>query len=166
MGCVRSGGPATATQVVPSLGTQLTAHLHGAAKALQWQQLHILPTLHLSQCHKQASVPRGSPACLDVPDERQSLYCFPPGTLRSWAGAFLTPASPQVFSSSTQWGFTGLKILSLKMPKWIPHVQILKDIKGERHTWTDNTLLGLVYRGLACNFPHFHSNKKRSLWLV
>lgn len=72
----------------------------------------------------------------------------------------------KVLTSSTQWGFIGLKMLSPKMPKWIPHVQILKDIQSERHTWTDNTLSGLVCGGLACNFPHFHSNKKKSLWLV
>lgn len=115
-----------------------------------------------SKAIKQAPVPRVSPACLDMIDESQSLYCFPPWDTEILSSCFSHSCLTRrlFFSSWTQWGFIGLKVLSLKMPKWIPNVQILEDIKGESHTWIGNTLFGLSTEDFLAIFHTFMQIKK------
>lgn len=115
-----------------------------------------------SKAIKQAPVPRVSPACLDMTDESQSLYYFPPWDTEILSSCFSHSCLTRrlFFSSWTQWGFIGLKVLSLKMPKWIPNVQILEDIKGESHTWIGNTLFGLSTEDFLAIFHTFMQIKK------
>lgn len=84
-----------------------------------------------------------------------------PGTLTSWGAAFLTRV---------------LKLSSVRL--YWPENALTKDAKmnsscpdSQRHKrWETHMnrqhIFGLVYGGLACNFPHFHPNKKKSLWLL